>query len=239
MGLLRERRSGGDLDMIERWLTEFQRHLRVHGRRRRRIVEELAGHLHEASAIHGESQAIARIGDAEEVARSFTPRLGDRAFEQRDRLAALTMLAAMAASLPLALDLEGLGRQADSWAWLWFLVFLAPTAGVAFVSSLAVLRGRSLGSRLAPALAAMVAITAVVVVLGLPPAGGEFSQYQAAVRAGHEAGGCSGPLAACARDHAFEIRFNYSAGAVLLSLVYLWAVTGWTPRRQRSQGALA
>jgi hypothetical protein len=85
----------------------------------------------------------------------------------------------------------------------------------------------------------MVAITAVVVVLGLPPAAGEFDQYQAAVRGGHETGGCTGrTLAACAADHAGEIRFNYSAGAVALSLIYLWAVTGWMPRR-RARHALA
>jgi hypothetical protein len=225
--------------VIKRWLAELERELRVHGRRRRRIVEELADHLHEGAGSHGEADAVARMGDPTEVARSFTPRLFDRAFEQRDRLAALTMLAAMAASLPLALDLQGLGRQADSHTWLWFFLFLAPTAAVAFVSCLSVLRGHSLGPRLARPLAAMVALTAVVVVLGLPPAAGEFDQYQAAVREGHEAGGCTGRTpAACATDHAAEIRFNYSAGAVVLSLIYLWAVTGWTPRR-RARPALA
>jgi phosphatidylglycerophosphate synthase len=225
--------------MIERWLADLERQLRVHGRRRRRIVEELASHLRESAASHGEAGAVARMGDAGEVARSFTPRLVDRAFEQRDRLAALTMLAAMVASLPLALDLQGLGQQAGSRAWLWFFLFLAPTAIVALVSCLAVLRGHSLGPRLAGPLAAMTAITAIVVVLGLPPAGGEFDQYQAAVRNGHEAGGCTGRTpAACAVDHAGEIRFNYSAGAVVLSLIYLWAVTGWTPRR-RARPALA
>jgi hypothetical protein len=45
--------------------------------------------------------------------------------------------------------------------------------------------------------------------------------------------------ASCADDHAGEIRFNYSAGAFVLSLGYLWAVTGWTPRRPRRERALA
>ena len=49
--------------MIERWLTELERQLRVHGRRRRRIVEELADHLHEGAATHGEQIAVARMGD--------------------------------------------------------------------------------------------------------------------------------------------------------------------------------
>jgi len=78
--------------MIERWLAELERELRVHGRRRKRVVEELAGHLHEAAVTDGEAGAVSRMGDPGEVARSFTPRLLDRVFEQRDRLAALTML---------------------------------------------------------------------------------------------------------------------------------------------------
>jgi hypothetical protein len=226
--------------VIERWLMDFERQLHVHGRRRRRIVEELAGHLREGAASHGESGAVARLGDAGEVARSFTPRLIDRVFEQRDRLAALTMLAAMAASVPLAVDLRSLGERAGSHAWLWFLLFLAPTALVALVSCLAVLRRHALGLRLARPLVAMVALTAIVVVLDLPPAAGEFDQYQAAVRQRHEAGGCAGrTLVACAADHAGEIRVNYSAGAVVLSLTYLWAVTGWTPRRRRPHRVLA
>src|SRR5436190_1924163 len=95
---VRRRCPGGDW-VIERWLAELERDLRVHGRRRRRIVEELADHLRESAASHGEQIAVARMGDPGEVARSFTPRLIDRAFEQRDRLASLTMLAAMVASL--------------------------------------------------------------------------------------------------------------------------------------------
>ncbi|MDX6547834.1 MAG: hypothetical protein QOG33_1384 [Gaiellales bacterium] len=226
--------------MIERWLGELERELRVHGRRRKRVVEELAGHLHEAAATHGEAGAVSRVGDPGEVARSFTPQLLDRVFEQRDRLAALTMLAAMAASLPLAVDLRGLGERAGSQAWLWFFLFLAPTALVALVSCLAVLRRHELGARLARSLVAMVTVTALVVVLDLPPAAAEFSQYRQAVTGGHDTAGCAGrSLVACADDHVAEIRINYSLGAVVLSLVYLWAVTGWTPRRRRPQRVLA
>ena len=88
--------------MIERWLAEVDRHLRVHGRRRRRVIEELEAHLREGAAAHGEPEAVRRMGDARTVAESFTPGAADRLFEQRDRLAAVLMLAAMAASLPLA-----------------------------------------------------------------------------------------------------------------------------------------
>lgn len=242
--------------MIERWLAEMERHLRVHGRRRRRIVEELATHLDESASTHGEAGAIERMGDPWDVARSFTPRLVDRAFEQRDRLVALTMLAAMAASLPLALDLRSLGEQSGSHAWLWFLLFLAPTAAVALVSCLAVLRRRDLGRRLAPPLVAMVLVTAAVVMLDLPPAGAEFREYQVAnaaielgiehcgigcptIEAGDIVRACNRRSSCMATDHASEIRINYSLGAIVLSLAYLWAVTGWTPRRRRPQNALA
>jgi hypothetical protein len=240
--------------VIERWLAELERELRVHGRRRRRIVEELADHLRESAASHGEAGAVARIGDPRDVAHSFTPRLIDRAFEQRDRLAALTMLAAMAASLPLAWTLQRLGRAGDSWAWVWFLAFLAPTAAVAAVSCVAVLRRRPLGARLAAPLAAMVVVTALVVLLDLPPARAEFREYRLAeiglarapcglgcvtVTADEMLAGCDRDRNCVANDHASEIRINYSLGAMTLSLVYLWAVTGWTPRRRRSQNALA
>jgi uncharacterized membrane protein len=238
--------------VIKRWLAELERELRVHGRRRRRIVEELADHLHEGAGSHGEADAVARMGDPTEVARSFTPRLFDRAFEQRDRLAALTMLAAMVASLPLAWTLQHLGRAADSHAWVWFLAFLAPTAAVALVSCVAVLRRRRLGAWLAAPLAAMVAVTALVVLLDLPPAQAEFREYRLAQATPRCSVGCPSvtaddilancdrePNCVVAADHASEIRINYSLGAVILSLVYLWTVTGWTPRRRRRERALA
>jgi hypothetical protein len=227
--------------MIERWLHDLDRHLRVHGRRRRRVLEELRGHLEECAELHGEAEALRRVGDPREVALSFTPRPVDRVVEQRDRLAALTMLGAMAASVPLALELEGLGRQAGSSAWIWFLVFLAPTAAVALVSCLLMLARRPAALRLARLLAAMVAVTALVVIADIPPAAAEFRQYRQAVRTGHDTGGCSGrSLAVCADDHAAEIRLNYSFGALLLTGAYLWAVTGWRPRRpRRRERALA
>jgi uncharacterized membrane protein len=221
---------------VDRWLAELERHLRVHGRRRRRIVSEMRDHLAESARAHGPDEALRRIGDPQQVARSFTPRAFDRVYEQRDRLAALTMLAAMAASLPLAWTLARLGRDAGSHAWIWFMVFLAPTAAVAVVSCLLVLARRVAGMRLGLVLAAMVALTALVVVADLPPAAGEFRQYRQAVRAGHDSGGCAGrTLATCANDHSAEIRLYYSFGALVLTGGYLWAVTGWTPRRRRDK----
>ena len=226
--------------MIERWLAQFERALRVHGRRRRRVLEELSAHVHESAAAVGDEEAVRRMGDPEEAARSFTPRLADRMYEQRDRLAALVMLAAMAASLPLAWTLSRLGRDQGSNAWAWFLAFLAPTAAVALASCVLVLARRPGGARLARVLAVMVLATAVVVTLDLPPAHAEFGQYQAAVRAGHDSTGCAGrTLASCAADHAWEIRWFSTGGAVMLATTYLWAVSGWTPRRRRPHQAVA
>ncbi|HEV8449931.1 MAG TPA: hypothetical protein VGQ45_00735 [Gaiellales bacterium] len=228
--------------MIECWLAEFDRHLGVHGRRRRRVIEELDAHLREGAAAHGEPEAVRRMGDARTVAESFTPRTADRLFEQRDRLAALLMLAAMAASLPLARTLERLGGADRSHARDWFFALLAPTVAVALVSCLAVLRRRPLGARLAAPLLAMVAVTAAVVLLDLPPSRAEFRQYQAAeiTQTVPPCGNTvSCPTVTTASDHASEIRINYSLGALALSGVYLWAVTGWTPRRRDRRRALA
>lgn len=225
--------------MIERWLAQFEQSLRVHGRRRRRVLEEVSAHVHESAAAVGDEEALRRMGDPHEVARSFTPRPADRLVEQRDRLAALVMLAAMAASLPLAWTLFRLGRDQGSLAWAWFMALLAPTVVVAVASCALVLARRPAGARLARVLAVMVLVTAFVVTLDLPPARGELGQYQAAVRAGDDSSGCAGrTLASCASDHAWEIRWYSTAGAVGLSAVYLWAVSGWTPRRRRPQHAV-
>ena len=44
---------------------------------------------------------------------------------------------------------------------------------------------------------------------------------------------CSASDPGCvATDHASEIRINYSLGALALAGFYLWAVTGWAPRRR-------
>jgi hypothetical protein len=226
--------------MIERWLAEFERALRVHGRRRRRVLDELSAHVHESAAAVGEQEAVRRMGDPHDAARSFTPQPADRLYEQRDRLAALVMLAAMAASLPLAWTLSELGRDQASNAWAWFLAFLVPTAAVALASCVLVLARRPAGALLARVLAVMVLATAIVVTLDLPPAHAEFGQYQAAVRAGHDSTGCAGrTLASCAADHSWEIRWYSSGGAVILATAYLWAVSGWTPRKRRPQQAVA
>lgn len=221
-------------DLIDRYVDELSHALAVHGPRKRRILAEAEQHLRECAAARGDQEAIERFGSPEAVAASFTPGRLSRAYGQRDRIAALVMLAAMAASVPLAVRLHSDLEKVQSNALPPFLVFLAPTAAVALASAVLVLRRSPLGVRLAKLLALMVVATALVMGLSLPPAGGVFSGYHQAVASGIDVAGCNGRSAtACASDHAREIRVNYTAGALLLTAAYLWAVTGWEPRRRR------
>jgi hypothetical protein len=220
-------------DPIDDYVATLERHLAVHPRRRKRIIDEIESHLRESAQRHGVAQAIARMGPPAEVARSFTPGALDRVWQQRDRFAALTMLAAMIGSVPLALELWKLNDNVGRSTWLYF-AFLAPTAVVALISAALTLRRRPAGRRLVAPFAVLVAVTAVVTLLDLPPVAGAFDGYASAVRQGYETGGCDGrSLSVCAADHADEIRFNYTAGALLLTAAYAWAVAGWSPRRLR------
>lgn len=223
-------------DPIDRYLDALGRALQVHGPRKRRILAEAEQHLRECAEAHGADEAIERFGPPETVAASFTPGRLSRAYGQRDRIAALAMLAAMAASVPLAAQLHSDLEKVQSHALLPFLAFLAPTGLVAGTSAVLVLRRSPLGIRLAKLLAVMVAVTAVVTALPLPPASGVFSGYHRAVATGVDVAGCGGRSGgACAADHAWEVRVDYTAGALLLTGAYLWAVTGWEPRRRRRQ----
>ena len=223
-------------DPIDRYLDELAHSLAVHGPRKRRILAEAEQHLRQCAAAHGPEQAIERFGSPQTVAASFAPGRISRAYGQRDRIAALVLLAAMAASVPLVVRLQSDLEHLQSHALLRFLLFLAPTAVVALVSAVLVLRRSSLGARLAKLLVVMVAVTAVVTAAPLPPASGVFSGYQRAVATGIDVTGCGGRSASvCAADHAWEIRVNYTAGALVLTGAYLWAVTGWEPRRRRRQ----
>jgi hypothetical protein len=218
-------------DPVDRYLQEVGALLRVHPRRRERVLEELDAHLRESAERHGEARAIARMGEPAAVAQGFTPRLRDRLWEERDRLAALTMLLAMIMALPMAADLIALNGKVGS-STRWAALVLAPSALLAAASCVLVLARRPVGVRLAAPLAVLVAVTAVVTLAGLGPMGGLLNGYEQGIRHGYEANGCAGrTLAACASDHTSEARLNFSLGAVALSLAYLAAVTGWTPRR--------
>lgn len=142
----------------------------VHPRRRKRIIDEIESHLRESEQRHGVAQAIARIGPPAEVARSFTPGALDRIWQQRDRFAALTMLAAMIGSLPLALEVWKLNDNVGRSTWL-YSACLAPTAVVAVISAALTLVRRPARRRLVAPLAVLVAVTAVVTLLDLPFSG--------------------------------------------------------------------
>lgn len=71
--------------MIESYLAELARHLRVSPWRRRRILAEVEAHLRDAG---GDEDAIARFGSAEDVAARFN----ELAPRPHPRLAALTVL---------------------------------------------------------------------------------------------------------------------------------------------------
>jgi hypothetical protein len=62
--------------MIERYLAELERQLPR--RARGRILAELEDHLRTSAEVHGEDEAIRRLGPPDEVARSFrrAPNLG-------------------------------------------------------------------------------------------------------------------------------------------------------------------
>jgi hypothetical protein len=223
-----------DRDPIAAYLDRVGRGLRVHGRRRRRILEELEAHLRESARRNGAAEAIARMGAPEQVAAGFTPRLADRLWAQRDRLAAVVLLAAVLASVQLGYELSRLLELVGSDALWPFLAFLLPTAAVAATSAVLVLCRNPLGARLALPLLAMTLLTAAVTAPGLPPTGAVFSGYRQAVSVGYESNGCGArSLAACASDHESEIRINFSGGAVVLAAVYFLAVAGSARERRR------
>lgn len=59
--------------MIERYLAELAALLPRTAWRRRRILEEVEGHLRDAAREHGEEEALRRFGDPATVARGFAP----------------------------------------------------------------------------------------------------------------------------------------------------------------------
>ena len=75
------------MSAIDRYLDELGRHLPAWGRRR--VLAETEDHLREAARDVGEEEAVARFGDAREVARRFRQ-------PHAVRLAAVAILAALA-----------------------------------------------------------------------------------------------------------------------------------------------
>ena len=180
-------------DAIDAYLGALARALNVRPRRKARILLELESHLRESGALHGTDAAIARAGTPSEVALSFAPGRADRLWSERDRLAALLMLAALLACIPLALDLWRT-NHGDREIQLYGLV-LAPATLLAVISLALVLLRRPLGRRLVAPLAGAVAIIAVVALANLPPVRAALDGYRDAVAHGyrpHGATSCRG-----------------------------------------------
>ena len=175
-------------DALTDYLAELERALKVHPRRRSRILAEIESHLQESAAQHGAAEAIARLGTPSEVATSFSPGLTDRLWAERDRLAALAMLAALLACVPLARDLWET-NNGDRGVIL-YAVFLAPAALVATASAILVLLRRPAGRRLVAPLVVLVAVAALFTLLDLPPVAGVIDGYRTAVGSGYESSGC-------------------------------------------------
>jgi hypothetical protein len=219
-------------DALADYLAELERALKVHPRRRSRILAEVESHLQESAAHHGATEAITRLGTPSEVARSFSPGLSDRLWAERERVAAVALLAALLACVPLARDLWET-NDGDRGV-IFYAAFLAPAALVATTSAVLVLLRRPAGRRLVAPLVALVGVAALFTLFDLPPVAGVIDGYRAAVGRGYESSGCgTRALSVCAADHADEIRLNYTAGAIALTVGYCWAVTGWTPGRRR------
>ena len=73
-------------DPVTGWLARFDAALRVHGGRRRRILDEARAHLAESTARHGADGGRGRMATRRRSLRASPPRLADRLWEQRDRL---------------------------------------------------------------------------------------------------------------------------------------------------------
>jgi len=148
--------------VIDGYLRELSRRLRVRPLRRRRILAEVRAHLEEAG---GDAEAIARFGSPEEVAARFD----ELAPRPHPRLAALTVLGGLVAVFGAV---QGLERHLPPAPWpkeaapanLETILTLA-TSGVFLAGALA-LAALLRGSR-RDALAACATLAATVVLLTL------------------------------------------------------------------------
>ncbi len=159
-GVRRRGRGGGDV--IESYLAELSRLLRVPPWRKRRILAEVEAHLRDAG---GDEDAIERFGTADEVARRFN----ELAPKPRPRLAALAVLGGLVVVFGAV---QGVERHIPPAPWPeeqapanLETIFTLATSGVIIAVALSVaalLRGRR-----RDALAACAALTITVGLLAL------------------------------------------------------------------------
>lgn len=135
-------------------------------------------------------------------------------------LAGLAFAAAQVGQLVFPVAAEGYG------SWLPLLIFLAPAGLLATLSAVLVLMRRPLGLRLAAPLAALVAVTALVAVAGLPPVGAFVADYErAALVRGVEVPTYRAEQGWTPRryveERAWDARVEGAVGAVGAAAVYL------------------
>ena len=148
--------------MIDAYLAELSRHLRVGPLRRRRILAEVEAHLTDAG---GDEEAVARFGAPEEVAGRFN----ELAPRPRPRLASLVVLGGI---LFVFGAVQGLERHIPPAPWAenaapanLETIFTLATSGVLIALALALaalLRGER-----RDALAACATLSATVLLLAL------------------------------------------------------------------------
>ena len=158
------------------------------------------------------------------------------------RLGALVLLVGFGFVLAQLSELAYVVAVEGYSSWLLLLAFLAPTALVALASAILVLRRHPLGARLAPAVLVLVALTAVVALVGAPPVGRFLHEYEAAaLERGVEVPPFERQQGLSPREYveqkARDVRTQGSIGAVAASAVYLVLVRFSLRRPGRSRRA--
>jgi HAAS len=137
---------------IDQYLADLRDHLHVRGRVRRRFLSECREHLIDASAAHGEAEAVRMFGSAAELATSFQTEVAARR-GMRDTM--MSMVAVVAVAFSVLTIVNAVSPQVTA-APLWAVVFFVSAQTSAVAAVLAALRASA--TRHLPASAADVAL---------------------------------------------------------------------------------
>lgn len=140
------------MSAIEDYLHEMDGALRVRGPARRRLLAELKDHLVDASAVHGEVEAVRRFGAAPDVAHFFDTEVAARRAVSAT-LATVVGVLAVGASALVVLNAADPRASAVS---VWAVVFFASAQTAMVCTVLAALRAAAVRS--GPATTADVAL---------------------------------------------------------------------------------
>ena len=137
---------------VEQYLRELDGALHVRGRARRRLLAECADHLADASADHGQAQAVARFGAAAELARAFDTEIAVRRGIRATPAMIVGVLAVGGSTLAL---LHAAAPHASA-VLAWAVIFFGCAQASAVCALLAALRAAGMRNR--PATPADVAL---------------------------------------------------------------------------------